>query len=460
MAIIRNPDYLFSEDGVLNSSTLINILKEHDEALPRYDKLADYYDGKHSIITRSLKDPDSPNNKIVVNYAEYISDFASSYFMGNEIKYVGDQIDWIIEAFNKQLIHMVDTELSRDLSRFGIAYELVYMSSDDIPMPKSTNIDPRNAILVVDDTVEYKTLLGIHRYPHRNAANEADGEIIRVYAPSAVFSYTWKAGVLTSKGDEEPNVFGRVPMIEYWNKPNLTGDYESVLSLIDAYNILMSDRLNDKEKFVQALLVVYGVLAGDTSDEKIETVKALKRLGMLEMPLGTEAEYITKSLQESDTEILKDALKSDIHKISKVPDMTDENFASNSSGVAMAYKLLGLEQLTKTKEAYYKMSLRERLALYQAIAAVKSQAVVIDAVEISMTRSLPTNELETANMVMALRDMVSLQTLLSLLPFVQDPEAEIERLNEEKEANVARMRETFGSQDFIGDEDDGEADEE
>lgn len=32
------------------------------------------------------------------------------------------------------------------------------------------------------------------------------------------------------------------------------GDFEQVVSIIDAYNIVMSDRVNDKEQFVDAIL--------------------------------------------------------------------------------------------------------------------------------------------------------------------------------------------------------------
>lgn len=448
MTIIRNPDYLFREDGGLNLKTLHGVLKEHDLQHERYHRLADYYDGKQAILTRELSDPDAPNNKLMINYAEYISDFASSYFMGNEIEYIGDSMDPIREAFSAQHIHMVDTELARDLSRFGVAYELVYMSSDDKPIPKSTNIDPRNAVIVVDDSVEYKTLIGIYRHEYRNKDNRVEGEVIRVYTAAHIHSYRLQGGELKPYEDVTDHPFGKVPLLEYWNKANQTADYESVITLIDAYNILMSDRVNDKEKFVQALLVVYGVLAGDNTEEKIQTVAALKRLGMLEMPPDSKAEYITKSLSESDTEILKNSIKNDIHKISKVPDMTDENFAANASGVAMKYKLLGLEQLAKTKEAYYKMSLRDRLTLYEAVFHVKSQAVSVDDVEIVMRRSLPTNELETASMIVQLKDMVSAETLISQLPFVQAVDAELERLKVQKEESIAMMRQSFGATNY------------
>uniref|UniRef100_UPI000A0FE9C7 terminase small subunit n=1 Tax=Streptococcus pneumoniae TaxID=1313 RepID=UPI000A0FE9C7 len=58
------------------------------------------------------------------------------------------------------------------------------------------------------------------------------------------------------------------------------------------------------------------------------------------------------------------ALKEDIYTFSHVPNLTDENFAGNTSGVAMEFKLMGLEMITKTKEANYKRGLRQRIAIF------------------------------------------------------------------------------------------------
>ena len=55
-----------------------------------------------------------------------------------------------------------------------------------------------------------------------------------------------------------------------------------------------------------------------------------------------KAEYIARTFDESGMEVLRKAIKEDIYTFSHVPNLTDENFVGNSSGVAMEYKLLGL----------------------------------------------------------------------------------------------------------------------
>lgn len=453
--IKRSEDIIFNEDKSINEKALVSCLKEHTESIDRFTTLKDLYDGKHAILERSKVQTDLANNKLMINHAEYITDFATAYFMGNPIKYTFPEEetrtddDSLLQAFRKANITQVDTELARDLSIFGIGIEYVYQDKEG--NTKSTNLDPRTAFLIVDDTVEENSLLGVHRIKKRDINNKEIGEILKVITDDTVYTYEFKNDKL-SLINEELNVFNEVSMIEYWNKVNQKGDFESVVSLINAYNLLQSDRVNDKEQYVDSLLVLYGTLAGDNSEEKLKTARELKRLGLLELSEGDKVEYLSKTFHEADVELLKKSIIEDIHKISKVPNLTDENFAGNSSGVAMKYKLLGLEQLAQTKEEYYRIGLKERIKLYSNILNIKMIRTDIDNIEMTFIRSLPVNELEIAQLITYLNNVVSQKTLLSLLPFVEDVDNEIERVEEQKQNNLKLAQVSFGGYE-IGQED-------
>lgn len=453
--IKRSEDIIFNEDKSINEKALVSCLKEHTESIDRFTTLKDLYDGKHAILERSKTQTDLANNKLMINHAEYITDFATAYFMGNPIKYtfpeeeVRTDDDSLLQAFRKANITQVDTELARDLSIFGIGIEYVYQDKEG--NTKSTNLDPRTAFLIVDDTVEETSLLGVHRIKKRDINNKEIGEILKVITDDTVYTYEFKNDTLNLI-NEEINIFNQVPVIEYWNKVNQKGDFESVVSLINAYNLLQSDRVNDKEQYVDSLLVLYGTLAGDNSEEKLKTAKELKRLGLLELSEGDKVEYLSKTFHEADVELLKKSIIEDIHKISKVPNLTDENFAGNSSGVAMKYKLLGLEQLAQTKEEYYRIGLKERIKLYANILNIKMISIDVDNIEMTFIRSLPVNELEIAQLITYLNNVVSQKTLLSLLPFVEDVDNEIERVEEQKQNNLKLAQVSFGGYE-IGQED-------
>ncbi|MEF2797940.1 MAG: phage portal protein [Ruminococcus sp.] len=182
---------------------------------------------------------------------------------------------------------------------------------------------------------------------------------------------------------------------------------------------------------------------GDNSTEKTETYKAVKDNGILELPNDAKAEYLTRQFDEASVEILRNAIKKDIHTISNVPDMSDDNFGGNVSGVAMAYKLLGFELMTKTKERFFKEGLRYRLKLIANVLSAHNTVIDTDGIEIVMSRTLPQNTAELADTVAALSGLVSQETLLSQLPFVEDPAEEIKKLRKENQKALEYQQSVF-----------------
>lgn len=443
MAIIRDRN-LIEDINNIPIALIANCIKEHQEGLNRLGKLEDYYKGEHAILERDLggEDKGLPNNKLVANHAKYITDVATGYVFGKPVKYEGEQIEEITAAYKDIDIVSHDSELAKDLSIFGIGFELYFMSSDEVPIPKVTVIDPRQIFLVVDDTVEYKSLFGVHYYEKRDIDNEVIGYNINVYTKDLVVSYFGDDLTEFAMVELKDQYFGAVPVVEFWNNEEQQGDFEQQISLIDAYNLLQSDRVNDKEQLVDALLKVVGVSFGDTEEEQTDTARMLKKHKILELPQGADASWLVKNLNETEVEVLKDAIKSDIHEFSMVPNLTDENFASNSSGVAMKYKLFGLEQLAVVKERYYIQGLRERLKLFANILTVKAKAVDVSVVQITMIRNLPENELTIQELV-SLIGLVSNDTLLSLLPFVEDTTEEIKKLKKQLKEDLDRTQKEF-----------------
>ena len=179
----------------------------------------------------------------------------------------------------------------------------------------------------------------------------------------------------------------------------------------------------------------------DTAQEK--AYRQLKKKKLLELPPDAKAEYLTRTFDENGIEVLRKALKNDIYNLSHVPNLSDENFAGNSSGVAMEYKLLGLEMLTKTKQRYYRKALKKRIRLFCNYLGL--QKIMIDANSIVpvFTRGLPRNLVEMAQTIANLKDMVSQRTLIGMLPFVEDPDNELAAVREEQSQKMQQQKELF-----------------
>ena len=74
------------KDGI-DEVLLAKLIGKHSLEQERYEKLYNYYIGKHAICERRRSSDNIANNKIVCNHAKYIVDIAKSYLVGNPVAY-------------------------------------------------------------------------------------------------------------------------------------------------------------------------------------------------------------------------------------------------------------------------------------------------------------------------------------------------------------------------------------
>lgn len=428
-----------------------HLIMKHRRSYERLKGLKNYYEGRHKILDEDRE------NRLVCNHAKDIADTASSYFIGNPVSYKSpDDIAALTDALEHAGADEVDGDNGLDLSVYGRAYEYIYTKQGETELTIK-NLPPENTFMVYDDTIEQNELFGVYYYARIDSTEKTNITYI-----ATVLTQNYKY-VLDIQDIEEPQALieqpeahfkGEVPLIEYQNNKLALGDYELQIPLIDAYNVLMSDRVTDKEQFVDAILALYGTLLSDDEmdqdgDQSIgeKAMQHLRKEKLLELPSDARAEYLTRTFDENGVEILKRAIEQDIHKFSHIPCMTDESFGGNVSGVAMEFKLLGMENITKIKTRYYKKGLRKRLRIFTNFLNTRS-GIHIDTAGIVpvFTRAMPKNLLEISQIVSNLWGKVSRKTLLSQVPFVDDVESELEAVEEEEQEAVKRQQEMFGNQ--------------
>lgn len=460
MAIYKDKE-LLNDDGTIPVELLSKCIENHKGLKQRYEMLRAYYDGKHEILNRTFDNPKIPNNKLICNHAEYISDMAVGYVFGTPISYSGDGANEINDIFTEIDEDSHNNELAIDISVLGVGYELVYMNDDEEPIPELATLDPMNTFLVCDTTVKHNPMFAVTYTEKSDINDNLLGYDVNVYTEKEILHYFFSD--LMSRTPElketEEHFFGEVPILEYKNNKRLRGDFEGVISLIDAYNKLQSDRTNDKEQLVDAFLVIVGQSLGDTKDEVSETVQYLRENKIIELDENGDAKWLVKQLDEEQTEVLKKAIKDDIHEFSKVPCLTDENFVGNASGVAMKYKLLGFEGLGKTKERYFKKGLRKRLKLISNISNIKAKNVDPKKIDITMKRSLPVDDELMARIAQETEGFISWETRVKRFDEEIDIEEERKKLDEEKQKNIEQQQKAFGSYDFKNTPKEGEEDD-
>ena len=376
-----------------------------------------------------MKDKSKPNNKIANAYASYITDTLVGYFIGEPISYTSNDdvllqdLSMIFE-YNDEADE--NAELAKNASIYGVAYEMLYLSEED-KMIRFKALNPKEIIPIFDKTVEQNLMAVIRYYDDYDVVDDKTYTLVEVIDNTMVRRYKMDNSFLLL--EEYPHYFGMVPVAIYKNNEEERGDFENVISLIDAYDKMESDTLNDFEYFVDAYLALYGFTA------EPEDVAQMKENRILLMDEGTSAEWLIKQTSDTYVENMKNRLDADIHKFAKCPNMADKEFASNASGVAIKFKLLGTENLVSIKERKFKRGLQQRLELMSMINSVLREGFDWRGIDIIFTRNVPSNDTDIANMVNTLKDIVSEETLLAQIPFVEDVQDELERLKKEREEN-------------------------
>lgn len=376
-----------------------------------------------------MSDSSKPNNKIANAYASYITDTLVGYFIGEPITYTAND-DVLLQDLNMILEHNDEAdenaELAKNASIYGVAYEMLYLSEED-KMIRFKSLNPKEVIPIFDKTVEQNLLAVMRYYEDYDYVEDNTYTIVEVIDATHVRRYKLNTGL--SLLEEYPHYFSMVPVAIFKNNEEESGDFERVISLIDAYDKMQSDSLNDFEYFVDAYLALYGFTADS------EDVAQMKENRVLLMDEGTSAEWLIKQVNDAYVENMKNRLDKDIHKFAKCPNMSDQEFASNASGIAIKFKLLGTENLVSIKERKFKRGLQQRFELMSMINNVLSEGFDWRAIDINFTRNIPSNDTDIANMVNTLKDIVSEETLLAQIPFVEDVQTELEKLKQEREEN-------------------------
>ncbi len=402
--------------------------------IPNFNKLQDYYEGKSAILDRQMEEG-KPNNKLVANYPGYIVDMINGYAFGKPIAYASRDeklMEAMQDILNYNDEHAHNKELAKSMGIKGRAYELVYADEDG--NLRLARLGAEDCIMVYDTAVNPEPTFAIRYYAINNILTNTTTDYAEVYTRDEIITFQ-SDGKTYGMTERVPHYFGMVPIVEYNNNTEQLGDFEKVLSLIDAYDVAYSNKVNDLDYFSDAYLCLIGMLGTETED-----IIDMKNKRVLLLDENGQASFLIKPSNDAESENVKNRLKSDIHKFSMTPDMTDESFANNSSGVAMAYKLLGLENKATEKEANFKKGLQRRFEIICNYLNVKGSSFDFRDISITFTRNKPINELEAVQIALQLKGLVSEMTVLENIPQISDVSEELERLEKEKDVYAGMLQ--------------------
>lgn len=444
----------FIKEYGITPTLITQLITEHEPIKLQVKKLRDRYEVTKEgvpIFSRPLAHIDTAgnmqrldtmvNNKLNNTFDSDIVDTKVGYFLGHPINYAVQKekvggANRLIEAIDQMRIRDnlpdKDATFGKYASIGGYAARLCYIGLEmNKPVVRIANVRPEECIFFYTENMS-EPRYAMHYYD--TVMVQADGSKQNV----TVANFYDELNVTTfikSDGDFVPSEqkahgFNYTPLFGLENNDELAGEAQKVLNLIDTYDRTFSDASNEIEATRLAVLLLYN-LGMDPED-----IQKMKQAGVLEMwGEKIDAKYLTKDVNDGMIENHLNRLDKNIMRFAKSIDFTDEQFASNLSGIAILFKTMALEHKSIHSENKMRSSLQYQMKVICS-AWSKLGICTPDAylnIWFSFKRNLPQNNKEAAETSNILKGLVSERTRLSLLPFVDDVEAEIREMKQDQQ---------------------------
>lgn len=381
---------------------------------PERQRLFDYYRGEQTV-NKGETVRGRPDNCLRAPFPRYITEVHTGYFLGlpPTLAYgdaaAGRRYAELSRALDLPHLYF---DLGRDLSVFGAGFALVWAERDGV---KVCRCDPCDCFAIRSGEAGAPLLAAVRLLA---SGGETRGVL---YTSEALTPFAWDGNGVTL-GQAEKNLLGTIPLLPFYNNCQGVGDFEMVTGLVDAYNLLLSGALDDMQSVANAFLALYGMQG--TTQKDIEQANRTRILALSE---GGRAEFVVKNLNHEALGQLEVNLRRSILQLSMTPDLGDEHFAGNSSGVALQYKLWGIEQVRSAKERSFTVGLRSLLSVLSAGERLLGRGVELSGGELTFYKNLPQDNTALASTLLSLAPVLSQQTILENLPWVSDAQEELRR---------------------------------
>ena len=367
--------------------TADNVYQVLQETLPYHwvnagqiNYLWNYYKGDQPILNRTKEVRPEINNKVVENHAQEIVAFKIGYQLAEPLQYTCRmQSDDSDKGYEEALANV--TELNtlmfaedkashdRDLFEWmcicGVGYRMCEAdTSDDVEDGSAPfeiyTLDPRDTFAVYSSSYHHRLLMTVW------VGKTADKEpIFNIYTDREFYRV-----IDTEIVEARHHSYGHNPIVEYKLNNARMGVFEPVLPLLDAINSLDSNRLDDIEQTVQALMVFKDC---DITYDDFETMREIGavKIKTLEPQIQAAITILTNPIDQTGTQQIKEDLYQSILNICGMPNRNGQGSSTSDTGAAVLLRdgWTLAESHAKSYELQFKRAERDFLRVALSICA-------------------------------------------------------------------------------------------
>jgi len=404
------------------------------------------------IQSRKIPEHTEVNNKINCDFRGDIVDMFTGYLLGNPIKYTikperyekgQDDPQFIKDTeffdsfLNNNYFDDIDLETAKNQSICGRGARLCYIGTEILengrPDYRVIDIEPYECVFIYNPTTnELDYSARFYTVYEANSVGDLKSKIqVEFYDKKYVHYYIsdYEKKNFISNREMQLHGFDYVPLFEVPNNNEKIGDFEKVEKLIDAYDMSISDSQNEFEAFRLAYKVFTGAKISEND------LKRAKQIGAYELHPGETVAYLTKLV---DTAFIKDhfeRLTDDIYRFSKTIDTSSDTFTgSGASGEARKWALLPLENKGTIKVNKFKKALNYQFKVLSSAWNKIGITITPEKLNIHFDRNIPVELKSESEIAKNFKGIISDRTMLSLLSFINNPDDELARIEDENKS--------------------------
>ena len=432
------------------SELLADLLHGHKKTAEHQRQLWNRYMLKDvPIMNRKQVAYEKVNRKIANDFYGDIVDTKVGY-MGNEVSVSLDRGSYEGSGqfdIDRGVVHEFSTfnstedlnsDLLRDAATVGIGYRLLYVRDGQNEV-RMKNLVPWEVIYIYDQSIDEPQLV-LRYYELEDTADYSvtytvvewyDDREVRYYIDDGNYNFRLDP----ARGEVQSHLFTGVPIIPFLNNRDMLAEPEKVTGLIDAYDAILSSTASEFEQLRMAYMYAKG--AGLQVDK--EFINNLEQTGVFALPEDGDVGFISKEVAAEAVKLILDEIRKNIYQFAKSIDMS-KDFGGDMRVIGWQVALLNLENSSKITERKFQKSLSRQYDLITNYWS-RFKGVNIDPsnLEFVFTRNFPRDLYSEAQTLEILTSQVSKKTAFGLMSFIDDPDAEIDRLDEEQVYDPFRM---------------------
>jgi len=423
--------------------------------------LYDYDRGIQPILNKKRSDPDKNNNIVVINLPRIIRRLIQSGFLGEQLQYISKSEDAKIKKALAKLKFLYDEEdeaehnlqIENDLSIVGVAYEFIDKpeKGDNSPLT-FTRLSPLNTVVVYSDGIEKKPAFAFTYHSVKDEQQNDIGLKFYVYTPTKTFVYQTGVGYSLENGvsdiAESDNPLGLIQINRYINNIECMGDFEAAIPIFDAINQIYSRRLDNIDDIVDSFLVFINnqifepkydehgnVIGYDNSRLKAFKENKAIEIESKDKSMPADLKYLVNTLDQEQVQILIDSLIDLAFAVLGAPNaVKSKTKGGGDTGEAVNSRegWRAFEDLLKTKERFFRKSLKQRFKIIKAIYRFNKDFDALNPANIDIkfirTKSLNTQSNAQALTAISKLGLLPPQQVLALSNLVEDPNAEVQKM--------------------------------